>query len=50
MQVREDGEIYFCLQARRRADRDAGTFALDAQVGLLQVQDLVVLVVLGDGA
>lgn len=50
VQVREDGEIDFGLQAGRGADGDAGTFALDAQVGLLQVQDLVVLVILGDGA
>lgn len=50
MQVSEDGEIDFSLQAGRRADCDAGTLALDAKVSFLQVQDLMVLVVLRDGA
>lgn len=50
VQVSEDGEVHFSLQAGCRADRDAGTLSFNAQVGFLQVQDLLVLVILRNGA
>lgn len=50
MQVGEDCKIDFSLQAGGGAHCDAGTLALDAQVGFLQIKDVVVLVVLRDGA
>lgn len=50
LQVCENGEIHFSLQAGCWAHCDAGTFAFDAQVSFFQVKDLVVLVILWDGA
>lgn len=50
LQVGEDGEVHLSLQAGRGADGDAGALPLDAQVGFLQVQRVVVLLVLRDGA
>lgn len=50
LQVGEDGEVHLSLQAGRGADGDAGALPLDAQVGLLQVQRVVVLIILRDGA
>lgn len=50
LQVGEDGEVHLSLQAGRGADGDAGALPFDAQVGLLQVQQVVVLIILRDGA
>lgn len=50
LQVGEDGEVHLRLQAGGGADGDAGALPLDAQVGLLQVQSVMVLIVLRNGA